>query len=124
MKLFFIFFVLSFYSLNAQNYQTADVKELLVVDIIIHKNAYEILAIENRVDTIRILSQKEKVNDRCKFVKIKKGKIYKFQLSATPSTYDNLVVRLGNEVFWKSGDDIKYYPYFAINVIDKYIVLL
>lgn len=121
MKLYFIILFLSSRLLLAQNIQANNFKELLVIDITNNKNTYEILTVENKIDTIRILSRKEKIDDKCRYDKIKVGKTYKFNLNAIPSKYDNLVVRVENEVFWKSGDKITDFPYFAENVKDKYV---
>lgn len=117
----FISYLLIIFSsiLSAQDLQLTE--ELLVLDILNHKNAFEILAIDNKSDTIRILSQKEKVPNKCLYTKIKKGRIYRFDLMESPSQYNNLIIRIKDEIFWKSGDDIMDFPHFVKNVKDIYI---
>ena len=73
------------------------------------------------MDTLTILSAKEEFEKNYHYKKIKVGKSYDFILKEVPTYTENLVIRCGKNVFWKSGDDPKKMPYFAYNIRDIYI---
>lgn len=116
MKLKKIIYFLFFVSLgvSAQN------EKLKVVAIVEYDNSYIIKGLNSRLDTINIISVKEKIKKKCEFYKIRIGKEYKFKIRET-AFVNNLTIRVGEIIFWKSGDNIKDRPFFTENVKGLYI---
>lgn len=105
-------------SLNAQSNMTI----LKVIDINeLDDNVFEIRAIKQSGDTIRLLSKKENINDSCLYEKIRKGAEYQFELKPEPVYTDNFIIRIGETIYWKTGDDPKEIPFFANNIKSNYI---
>lgn len=101
---------------NLVNAQT-NVISLKVIGIHeLDDNVFEIKALKETGDTIRILSIKETIDNNCLYEKIKKGAEYQFELRPEPSYIDNFIIRVKNKVYWKTGDNPKDMPYFANNV--------
>jgi len=104
--------------LNAQNSMTT----LKVISINeLDSNVFEIRALKQSGDTIRLLSKKENINDSCLYEKIRKGAEYQFELRPEPAYIDNFIIRIGETVYWKTGDDPKEIPFFANNIKSNYI---
>ena len=104
--------------LSGQNNMTS----LKVTDIIeLDDTVFEIRALKESGDTIRLLSIKENIDNTCLYEKIRKGAEYQFDLKPEPVYIDNFIVRVGEKVYWKTGDDPKEMPYFANNIKNNYI---
>lgn len=103
--------------------QIFDLKRLRVVDIINYKDAYVIKCIDQNLDTLKILSQKEIIKKRhkCRYDEIKVGATYNIELRKRSVYIHNLVIKCNNTVYWKSGDKIEDMPYFSTNIKDLYI---
>lgn len=116
----FIMTVLLFVTnlLNAQNSMTS----LKVIEINeLDDKVFEIRALKKSGDTIRLLSIKERINDSCLYERIRKGAEYQFELESRPAYIDNFIIRVGESVYWKTGDDPKEMPYFANNLKSDFI---
>ncbi|MDR1654176.1 MAG: hypothetical protein LBS01_11145 [Prevotellaceae bacterium] len=109
--------------LNAQN----NIVLLKVIDINeLDDKVFEIRALTESSDTIRILSVKESIpNDSCSYEKIRKGSEYQFELQlplhTKPLYVLNLTFRVKGKVYWTIGDNPKDMPYFANNIKSDYI---
>ncbi|MBV7440273.1 hypothetical protein KRX57_02460 [Weeksellaceae bacterium TAE3-ERU29] len=110
-----------FFVVNLLNAQTNKVS-LKVIDVSeLGGKVFEIKALKKSGDTIRILSIKETIDNKCLYEKIQKGTNYQFELRSKPLYIDNLTIRVGDEVYWKVGDDPKEMPYFANNIKNDFI---
>lgn len=104
--------------INAQN----KVIHLKVIDIKELDDAVsEIRAMKESGDIIRILSIKGNIEDECLYEKIRKGAEYQFELRPESVYIDNYIVRIGETIYWKTGDNPKDLPYFAENLKGNYI---
>jgi len=102
--------------------QTTETKLLSVLSICEYKNSYLISCETKELDTLYIITEKEYIKDKSNYYKLKVCVKYSFELQkrGTP-TLGNFIIRIGNKVFWKTGDNPNKIPYFAKNVKDLYM---
>jgi hypothetical protein len=118
----FTFLMIFIFSINSiVQAQKNKTKVLKITNIIEYNDAYIIKGLDDNLDTLLILSLKEKIKNKCRYHKIQIGTEYIFELKEKPTYIDNLIIRGGNTIFWKTGDETRKMPYFANNLKDIYI---
>ena len=100
-----VFWFVLVFAVNQMVAQTTT-KVLKVIDIQEFSEAYLIKCLDEKKDTILVVSEKQSVVGTC-YLKIEKDTCYAISLIDRPIINRNsLVVRVKNTVFWKKGDQI------------------
>ncbi|HEY4538774.1 MAG TPA: hypothetical protein VIG94_02040 [Faecalibacter sp.] len=105
-------------TLNAQN-DTVTLKVISIKEL--DSKVFEIRGVDSSKDTLRILSLKDDIKDSCLYEKIRQGASYQFNLKPKPAYIDNYVVRVGEKIYWETGNPYREMPYFADNIKSNYI---
>lgn len=123
MRNIILFFSITLFSTFITFSQSEEKRLLKVTSICEFEDSYLIECVESKLeDTIYIISEKENLKNSCDYEKIIVGKTYSFELQKRGvATANNLVIRIKDKIFWKTGDDIKKMPYFAQNIKDLWI---
>ncbi len=121
MKTIKLFTVIYFFIVNVLSAQIKTITMKVINITELDDNVYEIRALNEQGDTIRIFSIKEKIHNIELYEEIKINKKYNFSMIPDPSPIINLTIKIGNKIYWRTGDEEKEMPHFAINIIGKYI---
>jgi len=109
------------------SYLFSQERSLTIYSITEYIDGYKIIGIDsNKSDTLVIISKKQQISDLEKYIILRVGEEYCFQIddkiknmSAMPP--DNFVVRIVSTVVWRAGDEFKNIPVFARNIKGIYI---
>lgn len=98
-----------------------DIKYMKVLSIEDCDAAYIINCLDEKQDTIKILSEKKGKKLKKQFTQLKPGASYNFLLQKEGFA-DHLIIKAGGVIFWDSKkDQYKDRPHFADNVRNTWI---